>query len=51
MVWASAPASPAGQLSTVSPSGPVTSGRAPPVVATRQVPVAMASTAGSEKPS
>ena len=35
----------------VSPSLPMTSGSAPPVVATSGVPQAMASMAGSEKPS
>ncbi|GAA3305450.1 hypothetical protein GCM10020295_59190 [Streptomyces cinereospinus] len=48
---ASAPASPGGTARHVSPSRPATSGIAPPVVATSGVPVAMASAAGSEKPS
>jgi hypothetical protein len=42
---------PGGTARQVSPSGPATSGMAPPVVATSGVPVAMASAAGSEKPS
>ena len=44
-------ASPGAQDKTVSLSAPVTSGNAPPVVATRQVPVAIASMAGRLKPS
>ena len=48
---ANASASPAGHDNTVSLSMPVTSGSAPPVVATKHVPVAIASMAGRLKPS
>ena len=48
---ASASASPAGHDKTVSLSAPVTSGNAPPVVATKQIPVDMASIAGRLNPS
>ena len=48
---ASASESPGGTCRQVSPSAPVTSGRAPPVVATSGTPHDIASTAGSEKPS
>src|SRR5581483_12027859 len=51
MAPANAPGSPGGTVSAFTPSGPTTSGRAPPVVATRGAPQAMASMAGSEKPS
>ena len=48
---ASASLSPGGTTMAVSPSLPMTSGTAPPVVATSGVPHAIASMAGSEKPS
>ncbi len=51
MAAASAPGSPGGTSRPVSRWRPTTSGRAPPVVLTRATPQAMASTAGSEKPS
>ena len=51
MLAANASASPAGHDSTVSLSAPVTSGSAPPVVATRQIPVDIASIAGRLNPS
>src|ERR671910_658107 len=47
----SASLSPGGTTRAVSPSRPTTSGSAPPDVATSGVPHAMASMAGSEKPS
>ena len=51
MAPASAPGSPGGTVNALRPSGPTTSGRAPPVVATNGVPHAMASIAGSENQS
>ena len=48
---ASASLLPGSTSMAVSPSLPTTSGMAPPVVATSGVPHAMASMAGSEKPS
>src|SRR4029079_12760940 len=48
---ASASGSPGGTSKPVSLSRPTTSGTAPPVVATSGTPHAIASTAGSEKPS
>ena len=50
IVAARASLSPAGHWSTVSPSAPVTSGSAPPSVATSGVPVHIASMAGRLKP-
>ncbi len=48
---ASAPGSPGGTSRAASPSGPRTSGRAPPALATTGASHAIASTAGSENPS
>ncbi len=51
MATARAPGSSGATNRPVTPSVPTTSGRAPPVVATRATPQAMASMAGSENPS